>query len=309
MKRYKLIAMTAVMAVIAQFLPVKAFAFSAEGYEWEIISDHEVRCDGFVWGKSQAIARIPATVKNYKGTEYTCTYIYNLNYDDVIEEIYVPSTVKELQDGVFAYNHNLREIHFPNDIQLKILPLEMFVNCTSLKELTFPNIVDPYVAVPTVTIPQAICQNCQSLEKIIIPYTQVSKIQDYAFGKCSNLKDLYIYSVIPPEISEYAFDELTYYGAPAKIAKEKRAVTLHVPAESLDAYKASAWSEYFTEIVVAPENPEEAAIEEITVDNNGLNRVKYYTVDGHIVDSPVNGHIYIKTDGCNTTKILYTDGN
>lgn len=29
---------------------VSAYAFRAEGYEWEIIGDGVVRCDGFVWG-------------------------------------------------------------------------------------------------------------------------------------------------------------------------------------------------------------------------------------------------------------------
>ena len=195
-----------------QVCPNKAYSFRADGYEWEIISseNHYVRCDGFEWGKTMAIANIPQTVINKNsGVEYTCTYIYSLGHVSELQELSIPATVTDFGDGVFGYNPNLKKVQFPQMMHLEYnsWPSEMFVNCTSLETLVLP-MLDHNNGT---SIPEYFCRNCKSLKKIVIPFN-VTYIYDYAFGKCESLRDFYIYSTVPPRLSEYAFEDLACYG-------------------------------------------------------------------------------------------------
>ena len=62
----------------------------------------------------------------------------------------------------------------------------------------------------------------------------MSKIEKYAFTACNKLTDMYCYAVDVPEAGSWAFQN----------AKTKKA-TLHVPAASVEAYKADeSWNNY-----------------------------------------------------------------
>ena len=306
MKNFTTLVCALLMCVLMQVCPNKAYSFRADGYEWEIISseNHYVRCDGFEWGKTMAIANIPQTVINKNsGVEYTCTYIYSLGHVSELQELSIPATVTDFGDGVFGYNPNLKKVQFPQMMHLEYhsWPSEMFVNCTSLETLVLP-MLDHNNGT---SIPEYFCRNCKSLKKIVIPFN-VTYIYDYAFGKCESLRDFYIYSTVPPRLSEYAFEDLACYGKQAKESKEDVKITLHVPAESIDAYKNSDWSSIFNEIVAAPENPEEAGVEEISMEAVNHDGVSYFTMEGIKVTNPLVGHIYIIMDGSQSKKIIYT---
>ena len=117
---------------------VSASAFQAEGYEWEIINESEVRCDGFIWGKPQKIANIPSSVTNtYTQKTYTNTYVYGI-HGETVEEIIVPETVRWFGNGAFGGNSNLKRITLPSFTDMESLPDYMFRGCVSLTELTTP---------------------------------------------------------------------------------------------------------------------------------------------------------------------------
>ncbi len=76
---------------------------------------------------------------------------------------------------------------------------------------------------------------CSSLTSVTIP-NSVTSIGDYAFSWCSSLKDVYCYAENVPSTTSNAFDSSPIASA-----------TLHVPAGSVDAYKAiSPWSKFGT---------------------------------------------------------------
>lgn len=67
---------------------------------------------------------------------------------------------------------------------------------------------------------------------------QQEHLHYYQFMNCRNLKLFSIGNIVPPKI-----DRMIFYNALADNP------TLKVPAESVDAYKASVWADYFDNIV------------------------------------------------------------
>ena len=93
---------------------------------------------------------------------------------------------------------------------------------------------------------------CSGLTKVFIPES-VTSIDSYAFAGCSGLTDVFCYAENVPETNGTAFNSSPVASA-----------TLHVPAISVDSYKAtSPWNE-FGNIVAITLEPE-AIVEETTV--------------------------------------------
>ena len=88
--------------------------------------------------------------------------------------------------------------------------------------------------------------SCSRLTSVTIP-NSVSSIRSGAFSGCSNLSEVYCYAENVPETAEKAF-----YDTPIGMS------TLHVPAQSVEAYRAAKpWSD-FKEIVPLSDNPSPA---------------------------------------------------
>ena len=116
---------------------------------------------------------------------------------------------------------------------------------------------------PSITIPNSVTSikrcafyHCEGLTSIVIG-SGVTSINDYVFSYCDNLTDVYCYAENVPETGNNVFKETPISSA-----------TLHVPAGSLEAYKAKApWKDFGT-IVGIPEEyyPEGTKWTEIRLD-------------------------------------------
>ena len=103
---------------------------------------------------------------------------------------------------------------------------EAFDGCTSLSSVTIPSSVT--------NIDKKAFEHCRGLSSVTIP-SSVTSIGRGTFHDCSGLRHVYCHAVNPPS-AEDLFGETPISSA-----------TLHVPAESLDAYKAtSPWSGFGT---------------------------------------------------------------
>ena len=97
---------------------------------------------------------------------------------------------------------------------------------------------------------------------------------------CSNIKDVYCYSLELPKTSEDAFN-----GSYIEYA------TLHVPAASLDEYKQKApWSNFGSIIALTDDDPKPSGINVISTINQ--KEGKYFDLNGRKV-VPHHKGIYI----------------
>ncbi|MFA4053418.1 leucine-rich repeat domain-containing protein [Duncaniella muris] len=283
---------------------VSAYAFKANGYEWEIIGDKTVRCDGFVWGSPQKIADIPAVVTNEATNKtYTNTYVYSINYCSEVEEIIVPETVKRFGDGTFRRNVNLKRIKLPLHTDMSVLPESMFCDCSSLQELTTPKAdYDPENMLYGLSIPEKFCYGCTSLKKVVIP-SECSYIANAAFQKCPNLKEFHIYATIPPELGNYVFfpeDEIS-----ARLSRATDSdMTLYVPDGCIESYRNSAWSQYFNDI---KEVSDFSGINNIESDIFADDTIRVFDLNGRYVGNHLDAltpGLYIIRQGIRSRKTV-----
>jgi hypothetical protein len=104
-----------------------------------------------------------------------------------------------------------------------------FSGCKSLESLILPNCLK--------TITAYYFKACDSLATITLPESVV-EIEDFAFTDCKALKDIWIKSKKPMEISGEAFN-----------AKQKKICIIHVPIGYLMSFKASKFHTIFKNII------------------------------------------------------------
>ena len=146
----------------------------------------------------------------------------------------------------------------------------------------------------SVTIPEGIIEignsafaSCESLSSVTIGKS-VTEIGQEAFANCHNLNNVYSWATTPPTLGSQVFQNSDHNYA-----------TLHVPAESVDAYsKAEQW-ENFREILG---DVVSTGIEGIEADGSNA-PAEYFNLNGVRVDKPENG-LYIKHQGGKATKVL-----
>ena len=119
---------------------------------------------------------------------------------------------------------------------------------------------------------------CSGLTSVTIP-NSVKSIGKWAFRYCSDLLDVYCYAEKVPS-TESSAPYSAFEGSYLENA------TLHVPAASIDSYKArEPWSE-FGKIVVL--TPEESGIDELKGEN-GTENSAVYDLSGRRVQKAQKG--------------------
>ena len=123
---------------------------------------------------------------------------------------------------------------------------------------------------------------CSGLTSVTIG-NGVESIQRFAFDQCKKLEDVYCYAEKFPDVDSESFelyypDSYIYW------------ITLHVPAKSLNLYKAHKVWGFFKEIV--PLTEEEMSIDDLYVNNNKTAST-IYDLNGKRVTGPISHGIYI----------------
>ncbi len=137
-----------------------------------------------------------------------------------LPSIIIPESVTSIGNNAFWGCRSLTSITIPKSVTR--IGSYAFYGCSSLTSITIPADVT--------RIEDGAFSGCCSLTSITIP-AGVTRIGNNAFWGCHRLTDFYCYAEMPPSIvSSNTFCGTTFYGTPIS--------SVHVPAGSVDAYKA-----------------------------------------------------------------------
>lgn len=215
-----------------------------KGDEWNIYIAGQATIDGKKYRTTQV------TKEAFKATPIRSAYLpegietisaHAFADCDSVVTIYIPSTVREIS-GAFCGMRNLKSVRIPRE--MSIIGNAAFVLCTSLDNIEIPEGVeriglDAFAkcsSLKNVLLPQSlkaiergVFWECTALKEITIP-AGVEEIGDYAFYNCTALRDVYNHAPEPQKIT---------------MILNTPQVTVHVPAQSLEAYKKDFnWRKY-----------------------------------------------------------------
>ena len=196
-----------------------------------------------------------------------------------LESITIPESVTSIENGTFAKCSNLTSIDIPEGVtsiessafsgcsslasinipdSVTSIGMYAFYNCTSLASITIPNSVTSIESsafsgcssLASITIPEGVTSigssafsGCSSLASITIP-EGVTSIGWCAFYYCASLVNVYCEPTTPPTAYAPQFGSWLAFEPNTEVFK------IHVPTESVEAYKAAeGWSEYADYIV------------------------------------------------------------
>ena len=141
----------------------------------------------------------------------------------------IPDSVTSIGLSAFFGCSGLTSVNIPNSVTS--IGRSAFWGCTGLTSIYIPDSVT--------TIGGFAFSGCIGLTSIYIP-NSVKSIEFVAFSRCEGLADVFCYAEKVPSTSSNAFaDSYTEYA------------TLHVPAASIEQYKATApWSDFGTIVAI-----------------------------------------------------------
>ena len=216
-----------------------------------------------------------------------------------LTSVTIPNSVTSIGRSVFSNCSGLTSVTIPNSVTS--IGYWAFQNCTGLTSVTIPNSVTSIdytfygcSGLTSVTIPNSVTSigerafyGCSSLTSVTIPnsVTSIKSSAFYgcsgltsvnigngvesigydAFADCAELTDVYCYAEKVPTTKSDAFD-----GSYTEYA------TLHVPAVSVEQYKATApWSNFGTIVatdgtIPEPPTPEKCATPTISYSKGEL---------------------------------------
>lgn len=196
---------------------------------------------------------------------------------EALSSVIIPESVTSIGQSAFNECSALSSVTIPESVTA--IGKSAFSYCKALRSITIPNSVT--------SIGERAFEFCSALNAVTIG-NSVTTIDGSAFCYCKNLKDVYSWAINPPTLESDVFKSSYPHYA-----------TLHVPAESVDAYsKAEQWED-FGKILG---DVESSGIEGIEVDGSN-SPAEYYNLNGVRVANPENG-LYIKRQGGKATKVL-----
>ena len=169
---------------------------------------------------------IPATV-NIDGADYPVTAIGDQAFYDCasLQSIILPEGLQSIGNRAFTLCTSLETIELPSS--LSSIGYRAFSSCESLKSMAVPEGVT--------TLGIYTFSQCRSLESVTLPST-LQNMDDGVFSGCPALADITCNAMTPPVINGTLFGDDEVY----------KQVTLHVPAEAEDAYRAAeGWKNFF----------------------------------------------------------------
>lgn len=142
---------------------------------------------------------------------YTCSKL---------SKIVLPNNILEIGESAFYGCSSLKNIDIPDKVTE--IGYSAFIRCSSLRSVTFEKGSQLKYMV------EGVFCDCEALTSIEIP-ASVEMIDMYY---CINLANIYCYPSIPPILNDFRCKNFVLY----------------VPSQSLEAYKNSSWSEYYSSI-------------------------------------------------------------
>ena len=255
-----------------------------------------------------------------------------------ITSVIIPNSVTSIEEEAFAYCWYLSSVDIPNSVTTigkkafnscgKLSSVKIGNGVTSIGEKAFEDCTN--LKSVHITDLEAWCRilfsdsqsnptkwarylylNDEEIKDLVIPET-ITSINDYAFNGCSKLTsvtipnsvtsigtyalsfyddftDLYCYAEQVPSTKKYAFSNSICEYA-----------TLHVPANSIEAYKnAEQWRNFGN--IVALTDP--SGIESTTATQQPT-VVECYTIDGKRINQPQRGLNIVKMSDGTTRKVV-----
>ncbi len=167
---------------------------------------------------------IPAGVTSIGSSAFAgCTLLKTVN---------VPDKCTKIGSGAFT-NSGIETIDINNVTSIST----SFKNCKSLKSIGLGKITK---------ISTYEFQGCSALTTVTIPAT-VTKIQNWAFTECANLKEVILESTSPCTIYNNSFATSVLAASPVTYVD-----VIYVPDSAVAAYKAASnWSTYYSSYIFA----------------------------------------------------------
>ena len=192
-----------------------------------------------------------------------------------LTSVTIPNSVTTIGNYAFQYCRGLTSIEIPNSVTS--IGSEAFGYCSGLTSITIPNSVT--------SIGERAFEYCSGLISVTIG-NSVTSIGNWAFDGC-NLSEVISKIENPFSIDTSTFSDNTFYNA-----------TLYVPAGTIDKYKSTDGWKIFA--IIKESDPSGI----INIENEGVNELQRYTLDGRVAKRSHNGINIIQMNDGTTKKVL-----
>jgi hypothetical protein len=181
----------------ASNVPYLAKEFQYQGINYKVTSPNTCR----VISAESSIedVEIPSTAIDEEGVAYAVTEITACAFMGCadLETLEIPDSVTKIGEYAFYECSGLISVDIPNSVTE--IREYAFSKCSSITDLFIPDSITE------------ICDHtfadCTSLETLEIPKS-VAKIGEGAFYGCNQLSEVSIHRRFPPEVDDYAFDQV-----------------------------------------------------------------------------------------------------